>query len=160
MIFKIGGLISYVKSNSKVLYLLEFFNLRSFTFANLPILIDVSLRKLENKSFSKIVKSISKMYRNILITMVKTPVQTDKWIKSYHQKNNLYNIEKGTLSSSFWAINSQLLAVLTSYAPFWNWQIALFLVYIMSLFYLKLFYFAKFHFKKQIFLQNWHVFWW
>ena len=111
LIFNIGGLISYVKINSKVPYLLEFFYLRSFTFANLHIFIAVSIRKLEKKYFVNIFKKISKMHKIILRTKVKTPVYTDIWIRSYHKKNtsiefNCYDyfvklIKKGNNISKF-----------------------------------------------------------
>ena len=40
----------------------------------------------KKKYHPKLSKKISKMYKNILRTMVKTPAQTDGWLKSYGQK--------------------------------------------------------------------------
>ena len=84
--FNNGGLISYVKSKYKVLYLLAFFYLMSFTFANLDIFIAATLRKMEKLCFLNIFKTISKIDEIILRMKVKTPVQTGEGIKSYHQK--------------------------------------------------------------------------
>ena len=45
--------------------------------------------KSKKKLFSKILKKITKMHKNMLRPMVEVPSQSDYWFKSYSQKTTI-----------------------------------------------------------------------